>query len=421
MHSALACSRAASDPIALGTVIGRKYRIDEVVAEGGMGIVYRGWHLVLELPIAIKVVRPEYVNHVDVVSLFVTEARANAQLRGLHVAHVLDMGRVENGPPFMVLEYLDGRDLRAVLTAEGPLSIWRAADYLVQACDGVAEAHARGIVHRDLKPENLFLARTPDRGEVLKVIDFGISKAPAYSKRNSQLRNEGLGSPHYMAPEQISSPENVDGRSDVWSLGVVLFELLTNDTPFRGETVESTCVQVLYHEPGSVRALRPDIPEGLDEIIARCLKKRPDERFQSVRELAAALEPYLSEPEIVVEDEWFLEDDAKRDEQPVPVRTMTVPSIRARRRIDTDELRVPVKPLWPAALTLVGVATVLALATRADPDVVKQTVATAVDGVGVAASASARTLSAFSASAAEFVGRHIAERGERPSGEVGPH
>jgi serine/threonine protein kinase len=398
-------------------VIGRKYRIDEVVAEGGMGIVYKGWHLVLELPIAIKVVRPEYVQHVDVVSLFVTEARANAQLRGLHVAHVLDMGRVENGPPFMVLEYLDGRDLRAVLTEEGPLPLWRAVDYLIQACDGVAEAHARGIVHRDLKPENLFLARTPERGQVLKVIDFGISKAPAYSKRNSQVKNEGLGSPHYMAPEQISSPENVDGRSDVWSLGVVLFELLTNDTPFRGQTVEATCVQVLYNEPESVCFLRPDVPAAVDEIIARCLKKRPEERFQSVRELAAALEPYLAEPEIVVEDEWFLDNESERAEVSVPIRTMTVPSIRARRRQSSSELRVPMKPLWPAAVALVGVVSGLVLATRADSDAVKQTVATAVDGVSVAAAASARTLSALSANAMEFVGRHMT--GERSSGDGG--
>jgi serine/threonine-protein kinase len=410
MNAALACSASVSESIALGTVIGRKYRVDEVVAEGGMGIVYKGWHLVLELPIAIKVVRPEYVNHHDVVSLFVTEAKANAQLRGLHVAHVLDMGRIENGPPFIVLEYLDGRDLRAALTAEGRMPLWRAASYLSQACDGVAEAHVRGIIHRDLKPENLFLARTLEGGEVLKVIDFGISKAPAYSKRHLQLSNEGLGSPHYMAPEQISSPENVDGRSDVWSLGVVLFELLTSETPFHGDTVEAMCVQVLYHEPDRLRDLRPDLPASVEEIVARCLRKRPEERFQSVRELAAALEPYVSQPDINVEEGWFLNDDAERDVEAVPVRTMTIPSLRARQRSEVGELRVPVRPLWPTALTAIGVAAALVFATRANPEAVRDTVATAVEGVSVAAAASARTLSAFSASAAEFVGRHMTDR-----------
>ena len=229
-----------------GSVIGRKFRLEEQIAEGGMGIVYRGWHVVLDQPIAIKVVRPEYAHHPEAVARFLNEARAIARLRGVHFARVLDIGRIENGPPYMVLDYLEGRDLRALLETEGPLELERAVNYVLQACEAMAEAHAIGVIHRDLKPENFFLSELPQlsesRGnELLKVLDFGIAKRLAVEGRSYTLRGQGLGSPNFMAPEQISAPDKTDARADIWSLGVVLFELLTNQVPFAGETLPVTC------------------------------------------------------------------------------------------------------------------------------------------------------------------------------------
>ncbi len=168
--------RAVPEHIPRGAIIGQRFRVDDVIAEGGMGVVYKGWHLGLEQPIAIKVMRAEYAHCPDAVARFLNEARASAQLHGIHTPHVLDIGRIEDGPPLMILEYLEGQDLRAVLSSNGPLPLSRAVKFIVQACEAVSEAHTSNIVHRDLKPENLFITPVPDGTEILKVIDFGISK-----------------------------------------------------------------------------------------------------------------------------------------------------------------------------------------------------------------------------------------------------
>jgi serine/threonine-protein kinase len=279
-----------------GAVIAQRYRVDGIIAEGGMGIVYKGWHLTLDQPIAIKVVRPEYVDNAEAVSRFLNEARAVAALRAVNVAQVLDVGRIKGGVLYMVMEYLEGADLRDVLDGEGqPLAVERAVDVVRQACAAMQEAHAAGIVHRDLKPENLFLARMPDGREVVKVIDFGVSKRPSVtSGRSFTEAGRSLGSPHYMAPEQISTPEAVDGRADVWSLGVVLFELLTNTLPFDAETTPATCAQVLCAEAPSVASIRPEVPVALSAIVERCLQKNPDDRYASALDLSEALAAFGS-------------------------------------------------------------------------------------------------------------------------------
>jgi serine/threonine-protein kinase len=292
-----ATARSAIPPahIPPGTIIGRKYRIDEFIAEGGMGIVYRGWHLALEQPVAIKVVLSEYADHPRVVARFLSEARLMAQMRGTHVARVLDTGYLEGGSPYLVLEYLVGRDLHAVLQADGPLPLGRAVEYVLQACEAMAEAHGLGIVHRDLKPGNLFLTQLPDGTEVLKVIDFGISmRLDAELCLTSQT--QGLGSPQYMAPEQIASPDTVDARADIWSLGIVLFELLTNAVPFEAESADLTCYRILTEEPTPLAALRPDLSPELEALVRRCLCKCRDDRYASVQELAEALLPFAPEP-----------------------------------------------------------------------------------------------------------------------------
>ncbi len=274
-----------------GSVIAQRYRIDSVLAEGGMGIVYRGWHLNLEQPIAIKVIRPEYVGNAEATARFLNEARAVATLRAVNVAQVLDVGRINGGTLYMVLEYLEGRDLRSVLQQEGALPVARAISFIAQACAAMHDAHAVGIVHRDLKPENLFAATLSDGRELLKVIDFGISKRLAsHDGRSFTEAGRSLGSPHYMAPEQIASPDSVDARADIWSLGVVLFELLSNVLPFDGSSPATTCAKVLCGEPRSLSELRADLSPDLLSIVDRCLKKDPAERFASAAELAEDLE-----------------------------------------------------------------------------------------------------------------------------------
>jgi eukaryotic-like serine/threonine-protein kinase len=282
-----------------GTVIGHRYRIDATIARGGMGIVYRGWHLMLEQQIAIKVMRPELVHWPGAGSRFMSEARAMAQLRGNHAVRVLDTGNVGEDSPYLVLEYLHGCDLRAVLEAQGPQPVGKAVGYVLEACEGLAEAHALGIVHRDIKPGNLFLSRSPDGTQVLKIIDFGISKR-MNSGRSDADRGHCLGSPQYMPPEQMTSPDTVDARADIWSLGVLLYELLAGTVPFGRAPSFSTCCRVLRAEPAPLRELRGDLPLELQEVVLGCLRKRVEERVATVRELAEALAPFGvgSEPSV---------------------------------------------------------------------------------------------------------------------------
>lgn len=340
-----------------GAIIGQRFRIDGVIAEGGMGVVYKGWHLVLEHPIAIKVMRAEYARHPQAVARFLNEARASAQLRGIHMTRVLDIGRIENGPPFMVLEYLDGQDLRSVLNGHGPLPVARAVRYIIQACEAVAEAHARGIVHRDLKPENLFSSQSSEGREILKVIDFGISKRLDSGARSFTIENQSLGSPQYMAPEQMSTPSQVDWRADVWSLGVVLFELLTKSVPFSGETFQVICVKVLRDEPESLKALRPDVPPAIENIIMRCLEKDPANRYSSVKELALALEPFAYAKHVA--NRQTTGEYTKARINPA-LSSVANPDGRDTDRTDLDQ-SIRANPRWPLALLALLIVCVVAV------------------------------------------------------------
>src|SRR5450755_1893958 len=263
-----------------GTILGGKYRVDGFLGAGGMGVVLSATNIDLDAPVAIKVVRDEFANNEEVVSRMVFEARSVARLHSAHVVRVLDVARLASGAPYIVMECLQGGDLATLLSERGALPIAEAVSYVLQACEGLAEAHALGIVHRDLKPENLFLAMTPD-GIVLKILDFGISKDLGSSGRagpRAALTSAGraVGSPYYMAPEQMRASPSVDGRADIWSLGAVLFELLTGKCPFEGESVQVVCVNVLNVDTPSLRSFSDDAPENLDAIVRRCLEKNPE-------------------------------------------------------------------------------------------------------------------------------------------------
>ncbi len=279
-----------------GDVLAGKYRVERVLGVGGMGVVVAAHHLQLDTKVALKFLLPTMLANREAVGRFAREARAAVKITSEHVARVLDVGTLDTGAPYMVMEYLEGGDLAAWLQQRGPLPIEQAVEFVLQACVAVAEAHGLGIVHRDLKPANLFCVRRPDGQLSVKVLDFGISKATdlAISGPTGSVTSTGaiMGSPLYMSPEQMQSPKGVDASTDIWALGVVLFELLTRRVPFDGETFGEIAVKVATQPPPPMRDFRPDIPGGLEAAIRKCLKPDRRDRYRNVAELALALLPF---------------------------------------------------------------------------------------------------------------------------------
>jgi serine/threonine-protein kinase len=278
----------------VGEVVGGKYRIERLIGRGAMGAVFAARHELLQKQVAIKLIAEEHAGTPEAVTRFFNEARAAAGIEGEHVARVLDVGQLENGPPFMAIELLDGADLARVLEERGPLPVHEVIDWVLQALEALAEAHSLGIVHRDLKPANLFLTRRRDGTTLVKVLDFGISKQPPVSSGSPSITATAslLGSPMYMAPEQLRSAKTVDARADIWAIGVVLYELLSGRLPFQAENVAELFVAVLERTPPALRTLRPDVPSGFEDVVARCLARDVGERFQNVVDLAEGLEPF---------------------------------------------------------------------------------------------------------------------------------
>ena len=286
---------ADQDPVQQGDVIAGKYLVDRVLGRGGMGVVLAATHLELDQKVAIKMLLPALMNSDTSVERFLREARAAVRLKSQHVARVIDVGRTEDGSPYMVMEYLEGSDLGQILERRQRLSVEESADFVLQACEAVAEAHSLGIVHRDLKPQNLFVTKRVGGQPLVKVLDFGISKSTGNLTSLTQTSSV-IGSPMYMAPEQLRSSKKIDSRSDIWALGVVLRELCTGKLPFDADSIPELTLKVAGEMPRPVLEDAPDAPPELVEIIDRCLQKDPGQRFQSVGELAQALEP-LSAPE----------------------------------------------------------------------------------------------------------------------------
>ena len=280
------------DPLTPGAVLLGKYRVEEVIGIGGMGRVVRASHLYLQQSVAIKVLLPEMTQSASTVSRFLREAQATVQLKSEHIARVIDVGTLPDGTPLMVMEYLSGNDLNQILRHHGPQSPSIVCDLMLQACEGLAEAHAAGIVHRDVKPSNFFITQRPDGSMLLKILDFGISKTPV-GITDLTGTQAVLGTPTYMAPEQMRSGRSADARSDLWSMGVVMYQMIAGRPPFGGESYAALVLQVNGEAPAP---LHVPLPAGLGEVIFRCLEKDPRDRHQNAGDLARMLAPFASDP-----------------------------------------------------------------------------------------------------------------------------
>ncbi|NUO49423.1 MAG: protein kinase [Polyangiaceae bacterium] len=274
-----------------GTLLAGRYQLLSVIGQGGMGEVYQARRQHDGVIVAIKVLRKELLSDKDAVARFKREANAASALTSPYVARIFDVGASEEGQPFLVMELLSGSDLMNEIDTHGALPPGRAAGYVAQACLAMAEAHDRGIVHRDLKPSNLFLAGIGSQ-RVVKVLDFGISKVQALTDAKLTSTRMSFGTPLYMSPEQIRSTKLVDARTDIWSLGVILYETLTGQPPFIAETAGGLAVTISVEPHVPPSQVRPTIPAGLDDVVAKALAKDPAKRYQSVRELHDALVPF---------------------------------------------------------------------------------------------------------------------------------
>jgi eukaryotic-like serine/threonine-protein kinase len=291
-------AKLGSLQLAIGDVVAGKYRLERMLGEGGTGLVVLARHVTLGQPVAIKFLRPALATN-EVILRFEREARAISRLESEYIVAVLDVGQLPDGDPFMVMEHLEGQDLACVIK-ERRLSPEAAVDCMVQVCEALREAHASGVIHRDLKPANLFLTQSSDGVPHVKVVDFGISKVTdprMLGKNVSDVTNAStvLGSPRYMAPEQLRSSRDVDARCDVWSVGAVLYQLLSGRLAFDGETNVQASMRVLTSDATPLGQVAPQLPPELCRAVDRCLERDLGRRWGSVAELQDALLPFASE------------------------------------------------------------------------------------------------------------------------------
>ncbi len=275
-----------------GAVILGKYRVERIIGEGGMGFVVEATHLALGHSVAIKILRNERKDK-ELIARFEREAEIAARLKTEHIARVSDAGKTAHGEPFLVMELLEGRTLEDEIKTRGPLPIRETIDFMLQACAGVGAAHAAGLVHRDIKPANLFVTRRRDGTPVIKVLDFGLTKAPddaAVTALTSTTTT--FGTPQYMSPEQIRSAKFVDARTDQHALGCVLYECLVGKPAYDAETLTALAVQIATRMPDPASSRRPEIPAALDDVIVRALAKEPVDRFPDLAGFALALVPF---------------------------------------------------------------------------------------------------------------------------------
>ena len=271
-----------------GELVAEKYRIERVLGKGGMGVVFAATHVHLQQRVALKLLLPAAAGDPEAVERFLREGRAAVKIRNEHVARVFDVGEMADRSPFIVMEYLEGSDFGEILEGEMQLPIAQAVDYILEACEAVAEAHSLKIVHRDLKPSNLFLARRPNGSSTVKVLDFGISKMLEPGLAMTRTASM-MGSPLYMSPEQLKSARDVDERADIWSIGVILYQLIAGAPPFVAGSLPELCAVVLSHQTPWLDRAVPAVPVELARIVATCLRSNVSERYVNLADFADAV------------------------------------------------------------------------------------------------------------------------------------
>ena len=297
VDSQLSFEAVANSPIPLGEIFAGKYRIDSVLGEGGMGIVVAAHHIELDQKVAIKFLLDDLSDNQEGAERFRREARAAAKIQSDHVVRVIDVGLLDSGERYMVMECLDGRDLAEEIAIRKTFPFGTAAVFILEAIDAVGQAHAVGIVHRDLKPANLFLAERQDGTQRIKVLDFGISKSvgnATAAEMSLTKTSAWIGSPLYMAPEQMQSARDVDQRADIWSLGAILYELISGRTPYVADSLPQLCNLLITQDPPPIQSICPEVPDGLARAVMGCLIRDPNARIQTTSELAQHLSQYAT-------------------------------------------------------------------------------------------------------------------------------
>jgi serine/threonine-protein kinase len=317
-----------------GQIVADKYRIDGVLGWGGMGVVVRATHVELDQKVAIKMLRD---TSPDGLRRFEREAKLLVRLKSPNVARVYDVGRLDDNTPYIVMEYLEGKDLRAILEERKQLPLEESVDLMLEAMCALAEAHHMGMVHRDLKPANLFLARGPGGTTLVKVLDFGVSKAKG---EGDTMTDEGvaLGSPGYMAPEQIESSRDTDLRADLFSIGAILYRLVGGERPFKGDDFITVFATMATNPAPPLDRVVSRVPEEFAAIVAKCLARDRADRWPSAAPLAVALSPYASVRGRAAVEQILRTLDVTRSETPPPLVAIKRPPARRRH--------------WPAALAL---------------------------------------------------------------------
>jgi eukaryotic-like serine/threonine-protein kinase len=278
-----------------GELVAGKLLVERVLGSGGMGVVLAARHVELGERVAIKMLRVPGTADGRAIERLRREARAAAKLRGEHVVRVMDVGTLENGAPYILMEFVAGRTLAQTREATGRVPVSTAVDWILQACEGLAEAHGHGVVHRDIKPSNLLLTKRPDGSPLIKLLDFGIAKSLTAAHSTLTETSGFLGSPLYASPEQVRDGRRLDHRTDIWSLGVVLYELCTGKLPFPSYTASGALASLVADPPVAPRTVVPELPAALERVLLRCLEKQPEQRYADVAQLARALEPFGTE------------------------------------------------------------------------------------------------------------------------------
>ena len=302
----------------IGMVLQDRYRIVRVLGEGGMGTVYEGEHIVIKRRVAIKALHAQFAQNPEIVARFHREALAATSVGHANIVEVTDMGQFPDKSAFMVLEFLEGRDWADDIEKQGPQPAAKTIRILSQVCDALDAAHAKGIVHRDLKPENIFLITRGDNADFAKVVDFGISKFHDSTDKSMTKTGTAMGTPYYMAPEQAQGKKDVGKSADIYSLGVILFQALTGQFPFDDESYPMLVLKICTEPAPELGLYRPDLPRELSDIVGRCLRKDPNQRFASCGDLKAALAPYRN-----------LEDDPSVSADAPPTSSLAASALRS--------------------------------------------------------------------------------------------